>query len=275
MPRRLIPLSAVLVALLALPAGAAADRPHPGTGGAGWPWPGATSAAPDAPQGSGGSWPADATPQAQPGPNPYGGGADGDDASAWPAPSPGATDGGGPNGANRPGGADGASGADDADAPAADPSVLVPVPSRRRTVPGRVARVRTDGRVAIPRAAPATVKRVLSAANRIIGKPYKWGGGHGRLVDSGYDCSGAVSYALIRSGLLGSPMTSGLLARWGRHDAGRWIAVYATSGHVYMEVAGVRLDTSPVGDPAGRDGVRWRPLIGRRAGFHTRHPAGL
>ncbi|MGX6450281.1 hypothetical protein ACVU7I_19750, partial [Patulibacter sp. S7RM1-6] len=155
------------------------------------------------------------------------------------------------------------------------PSVLVPVPGGRRTVAGRVARVRTDGKVAIPRSAPATVKRVLSAANRIVGKPYKWGGGHARLADSGYDCSGAVSYALIRAGLLGGPLTSGLLARWGTRDAGRWLAVYATSGHVYLEVAGVRLDTSPIGDPSGRSGVRWRPLIGRRPGFHVRHPAGL
>jgi cell wall-associated NlpC family hydrolase len=153
--------------------------------------------------------------------------------------------------------------------------LLVPVPSSRRTVPGRVARLRTDGRAAIPRSAPATVKQALAAANIIIGKPYKWGGGHARLVDSGYDCSGAVGYSLIRSGLLGGSMTSGMLARWARAGDGRWISVYANRGHVYMEIAGLRLDTSRVGDPAGRSGVRWRPVIGRRTGFHARHPAGL
>ncbi len=153
--------------------------------------------------------------------------------------------------------------------------LLVPVPSSRRTVPGRVARLRTDGRAAIPRSAPATVKQAIAAANIIIGKPYKWGGGHARLVDSGYDCSGAVGYSLIRSGLLGGSMTSGMLARWARAGDGRWISVYANRGHVYMEIAGLRLDTSRVGDPAGRSGVRWRPVIGRRTGFHARHPAGL
>jgi cell wall-associated NlpC family hydrolase len=153
--------------------------------------------------------------------------------------------------------------------------MLVPVPSSRRTVPGRVARLRTDGRAAIPRSAPATVKRAIAAANIIIGKPYKWGGGHARLVDNGYDCSGAVGYSLIRSGLLGGSMTSGMLARWARAGDGRWISVYANRGHVYMEIAGLRLDTSRVGDPAGRSGVRWRPVIGRRTGFHARHPAGF
>jgi hypothetical protein len=162
---------------------------------------------------------------------------------------------------------------DDAAGPGDD--LLVPVPSSRRTVPGRVARIRTDGRAAIPRSAPETVQRAIAAANMIIGKPYKWGGGHARLVDSGYDCSGAVGYSLIRSGLLGGSMTSGMLARWGRAGGGRWVSVFANRGHVYMEIAGLRLDTSPVGDPAGRRGVRWRPAIGRRAGFQTRHPAGL
>ncbi len=156
-----------------------------------------------------------------------------------------------------------------------DPAVLVPVPSSRRTVKGRVARLRTDGRAAIPRSAPKRVKRVLAAANLIIGKPYKWGGGHGRLFDSGYDCSGAVGYALIRAGLLSSSMVSGTFARWAVGGAGRWISIHANAGHVYMEVAGLRLDTSAVGDPTGAKGVRWRPVIGRRVGFHTRHIKGL
>lgn len=159
--------------------------------------------------------------------------------------------------------------------PGPDPAVLVPVPSSRRTVKGRVARIRTDGRAAIPRSAPKAVKRVLAAANLIVGKPYKWGGGHARLVDSGYDCSGAVGYALIRAGLLNGSMVSGTFARWARAGAGRWISIHANAGHVYMEVAGLRLDTSAIADPGGAKGVRWRPVIGRRTGFHTRHVAGL
>jgi hypothetical protein len=42
-----------------------------------------------------------------------------------------------------------------------------------------------------------------------------------------------------------------------------------------MEVAGLRLDTSSVGDPTGKSGVRWRPPIGKRFGFAVRHVSGL
>jgi hypothetical protein len=84
-----------------------------------------------------------------------------------------------------------------------------------------------------------------------------------------------VSYALIRSGVLSYPMVSGTFAHWAAKGAGRYVTVYANKGHVYMEVAGLRLDTSAVGDPRGKSGVRWRPPIGRRFGFAVRHPDGL
>mgnify|MGYP001442042787 CR=1 FL=1 len=143
------------------------------------------------------------------------------------------------------------------------------------TVPGREARMRTDGKAAIPRGAPLRVRAIIAAANKIIGRRYKWGGGHARLVDSGYDCSGTVSFALIRSGELGSPLVSGSFARWGRRGRGSYVTIYANRNHVYMEVAGLRLDTSSVGDPGGRSGVRWRPAIGRRERFAVRHVPGL
>ena len=179
---------------------------------------------------------------------------------------------------------------DNIDAPLPEaPTLPTPTPTRRpqptpaippvvvkgKFVKGRRAMMRSDGKAAIPRGAPKKVRAVIAAANIIVGKPYKWGGGHGRLFDTGYDCSGAVGYALIRNGLLGGPQVSGQLASYGSGGSGRWISVYANKGHVYMEVAGLRLDTSPVGDPTGRRGVRWRPVIGRRAGFHARHPVGL
>ena len=147
--------------------------------------------------------------------------------------------------------------------------------ARGKTIPGRAARLRADGKAAVPLGAPRRVRDVVRALNEIVGKPYKWGGGHGSIIDRGYDCSGAVSYGLIRNRMLPSPMVSGRLAHWGSAGAGRWISVYANNGHVYMEVAGLRLDTSPVGDPTRRKGVRWRPAIGRRGGFAARHPAGL
>ena len=84
-----------------------------------------------------------------------------------------------------------------------------------------------------------------------------------------------MSYALIRAGELGSPLVSGSFARWGARGAGSYVTIYANRGHVYMEVAGLRLDTSAVGDPGGRSGVRWRPAIGRRDRFAVRHVPGL
>lgn len=142
-------------------------------------------------------------------------------------------------------------------------------------VAGRVARMRGDGKAAVPRGAPKRVRRLISALNEIVGKPYVWGGGHAKLYDRGYDCSGAVGYGLIRTGMLASPMVSGGMAKAFAAGAGKWVTIYANAGHVYMEVAGLRFDTSPIGDASRNSGVRWRPVIGRRAGFAVRHVAGL
>jgi hypothetical protein len=146
-----------------------------------------------------------------------------------------------------------------------------------RAVVGRVAALRADGKAAVPLGAPVRIRRLISAINEIVGKPYKWGGGHGSLFDRGYDCSGAVGYGLRRTGLLGTPLTSGGFARWARPGKGRWLTIYANRGHVYLEIAGLRLDTSEVGDYSARrrKGVRWRPVIGQRRGFRARHVAGL
>jgi cell wall-associated NlpC family hydrolase len=162
--------------------------------------------------------------------------------------------------------------------PQPEPEPLVPPVElvRTRTVAGREAKLRTDGLAAIPRGAPKRVRTLIAAFNRIIGKPYVWGGGHARLIDRGYDCSGAVSYGLIGAGLLAAPQVSGALARWGARGPGRWITVFANAGHAYLEVAGLRLDTSAVGDVlGGGKGVRWRPAIGKRPTFSVRHPLGL
>jgi hypothetical protein len=142
-------------------------------------------------------------------------------------------------------------------------------------VAGTVARIRTDGRAAIPRGAPKAVRSLIGQYNRIVGKRYKWGGGHAKLVDTGYDCSGAVGYGLIKGGLLSTTMVSGSLARWGAAGPGSWVTVYANKTHVYAEVAGLRLDTSPFGDRSGLNGVRWRPVVGQRRSFKVRHPVGL
>jgi cell wall-associated NlpC family hydrolase len=100
------------------------------------------------------------------------------------------------------------------------------------------------GRAIAPSNAPRKVRKVIAAANRIRNKPYKWGGGHGRWNDSGYDCSGSVSYALHGGRLLGSPLDSGGFMHWARGGKGNWITVYSNPSHAFMVVAGLRFDTS-------------------------------
>ncbi len=150
-----------------------------------------------------------------------------------------------------------------------------PLPATTTMIPGTTARIRTDGKAAVPRDAPRRVRSLISQYNRIVGKRYRWGGGHGVVEDKAYDCSGAVGYGLIKTGMLRTTMVSGSFARWAAGGQGRWVTIYANRSHVYTEVAGLRLDTSAVGDRGGAHGVRWRPVIGARTGFKVRHPIGL
>jgi cell wall-associated NlpC family hydrolase len=134
------------------------------------------------------------------------------------------------------------------------------------------ASVTAAGRAQTPIGAPDVISRVIAGGNAIAKFPYIWGGGHGSFVDSGYDCSGSVSYALAAAGLLDGPLVSGQFAKWGAPGPGKWITIYANDGHVFMYVAGLRFDTS------GRDGPfgsRWQTAPRSLAGFSVRHPAGL
>jgi cell wall-associated NlpC family hydrolase len=140
---------------------------------------------------------------------------------------------------------------------------------------GPVGKARLVGTRAIaPANAPLAVKRVIAAANRIRTLPYIWGGGHGRWQDSGYDCSGSVSFALHGARMLTTPLTSGSFETWGEAGPGRWITIYANAAHVYMVVAGLRFDTA--GDTSGT-GPRWHPTTAAAASgsFIVRHPVGL
>jgi hypothetical protein len=130
-----------------------------------------------------------------------------------------------------------------------------------------------DGRAIAPPNAPAEVKEAIAAANRIAGRPYVWGGGHASWRTRGYDCSGAVGYALHGAGLLESTMVSGQLAYWGLGGTGRWISVYANYHHVYMVIAGLRFDTRD--DPPGVTGPRWHTERVDPRNFAVRHPVGL
>lgn len=116
---------------------------------------------------------------------------------------------------------------------------------RKHLVQGRKAKLR-KGRAIPPAKAPRRIRKVIRAANKIRNKPYKYGGGHGSWRDSGYDCSGAVSFALRGGKLLRRPLDSGGLARWKKRGKGRWLTVYGAPSHAYMVVAGLRFDTSMV-----------------------------
>jgi cell wall-associated NlpC family hydrolase len=122
-----------------------------------------------------------------------------------------------------------------------------------------------------PLEAPEAVKQIIEAGNGIARTPYLWGGGHGKWQDTGYDCSGSVSFALAAAGLLSAPLASGPLMSWGEPGKGKWVTIYANAGHVFLEVAGIRFDTS-----ATRvTGSRWSNDGRSTAGFVARHPAGL
>ncbi len=137
--------------------------------------------------------------------------------------------------------------------------------------PGAAMLVR--GRAVPPADAPPAVRKAIAAANKIRSKPYIWGGGHGRWWDRGYDCSGAVSFALHGGGFLTSPLPSGPMESWGESGRGRWITVYANGGHAYAVIAGLRWDTA--GNNHGT-GPRWHKSLHAAAGgpFVARHPAG-
>jgi cell wall-associated NlpC family hydrolase len=128
-----------------------------------------------------------------------------------------------------------------------------------------------NGKAIAPTAAPKKVKLVIAAANRIRRKPYIWGGGHGSFQSAGYDCSGAVSYALRGGKFLSSPLASGPLMSWGKSGIGKWITVYANSGHAFVLVAGLRFDTSGTGG----SGPRWQTEQVNTQPYTARYPAGF
>ena len=180
----------------------------------------------------------------------------------------------------------GASGQDE-DVPAIDPGLRDPSPKPTRAASSggrRAGGVLRDAGAGVNKAtalsngvalppfeAPEAVRQIIEAGNSIARTPYKWGGGHGRWQDTGYDCSGSVSFALAAAGLLGGPLASGPLMSWGEPGRGKWVTIYSNPGHVYLEVAGIRFDTSA----RKLTGSRWENEPGRHAGYVARHPPGL
>jgi hypothetical protein len=147
-------------------------------------------------------------------------------------------------------------------------------------VPGVTAMIITagpqKGLASPPQGAPPQVQTAIWAANQIIGKPYRYGGGHKsfRALSSGYDCSGTVSWALngANAGFLTTPLDSSSFMKWGERGKGAWFTVYTNPSHAFLVVAGLRLDTSAAEDPGGRKGPRWRPTLRKTLRFKARHP---
>jgi hypothetical protein len=144
------------------------------------------------------------------------------------------------------------------------------------TVPGVTGKI-IHGLAYAPAEAPIQVQRAIWAGNQIRKKPYRVGGGHGVWKDTAYDCSGAVSYVLHAAGLLKVSEASGEMESWGFGGRGQWITVYTNAGHAFIQIAGIRFDTSSEGDPnpAPGTGPRWRPIMHSAPGFMRRHPAHL
>lgn len=147
--------------------------------------------------------------------------------------------------------------------------------------PATATRINPDGTASAPLGAPSVVLGVIQAANSIIDTPYVYGGGHQSFTSSGYDCSGAVSFALHGGSLLSSPMDSTDLESYGEPGPGHWITIYADSSHAFMVVAGRAFDTADYGGPniPSGTGPRWRnnPTgnLADGGNYVVRHPAGL
>lgn len=133
---------------------------------------------------------------------------------------------------------------------------------------GREARFISESEASLPRVAPPAVLDAIEAANSIADTPYIWGGGHGSFESLGYDCSGAVSFALHGGDMLESPLDSSGLEMWGKPGPGHWVTVYANDEHAWMTIGGLAFDT------AGGSGPRWHPSSTDSEGFAVRHPPG-
>lgn len=129
----------------------------------------------------------------------------------------------------------------------------------------------SNGMAVAPASAPDEVKAIIDAGNRIATKPYKYGGGHARWNDTGFDCSGSISYVLHAAGLLSRARDSTGFMSYGEAGRGTWITIRTNPSHAYMIVAGLRFDTSA----HSRTGSRWSEQMRSASGFRGRHPEGF
>jgi peptidoglycan hydrolase-like protein with peptidoglycan-binding domain len=143
------------------------------------------------------------------------------------------------------------------------------------------ATINSNGTATAPSGAPAAVVTMVNAANQIISKPYIYAGGHSRWNDSGYDCSGAVSYVLHGAGMLSSSEDSTGLESYGSPGPGKWVTIYADAAHTWIVIAGRAFDTADFGGPniPGGTGPRWRSNptgnLADGGNYIVRHPSNL
>ncbi|MGC2373300.1 MAG: lytic transglycosylase domain-containing protein [Solirubrobacteraceae bacterium] len=149
----------------------------------------------------------------------------------------------------------------------------------------------TDGHVAlIPGQAPGVVQAMVMAGNELQDLPYGVAGHPDPRGAINEDCSSTLNYVLYRSGVRSideivrdNPLAQNYV-NWGDPGPGRWVTIYSTTSptdHVFVVIAGLRLDTSHHGTDTGpnrsEDGPRWRILdrIPTWAHWTVRHPPGL
>ena len=165
-------------------------------------------------------------------------------------------------------------------APEAGGSIPLPL------TPGTQTKILASGLAAAGEEAPAQVKAMVAAGNRLFGAAYLYGGAHGTSLNTlgpAYDCSSAVSYLLHWGRVLGtSALDSSELESYGDPGPGRYVSIYANAAHTFMYVGGLRFDT--VEDPAydsgpssGKPGPKWRvsASVPGWASWTVRHPPGL
>ncbi|MFT5413654.1 MAG: hypothetical protein ACI9NC_006409 [Verrucomicrobiales bacterium] len=158
--------------------------------------------------------------------------------------------------------------------PACSNGSRAPAEYRYEPVYGKAVILRNERQAIAPRSAPHVVHRAVNAGNHLQRKPYRYGGGHARVEDSGYDCSGTVSYVLIKAGLLGSPLPSKSFKKYGEPGPGKWITVWAKDDHSFVTIGGLRLDTGWVSN-GDEHGPRWKTRNRPTSGYVRRHPRGM